>query len=992
VPTTLIIGPANAAKAGAALGSYALAARRDALLVLPTSADVAHYERELASPGVTLGRVLTFPGLIDEIAARAAYRRGRLAATTRELVLRRVIAAARLEALEGPAGAPGFVRAAGRMIASLQLARVDPQRFSQAMRSWSLQAHGAGALASDLAAIYRRYRRELDASDLVDAELYAWEALDALRARPQNWGATPLYLYGFDDLTAIELDAVQTLSERVGVAVTVALTYEPGRPALAARASVVEELRAHAHTVTELEARDDYYAPAARGALHHLERHLFEAEASAVDPGPAAVLMEAGSEWSEAELVAAEVLQTLRAGVAPSDIVVVCRNLERSGARLERALERVGVQVTSARRVPLAHTALGRALLGLVRYALAPVAGRDVSDLIAYLRRPGVVASTDALDAFEQQVRLAGGDAGQAMRAGGAQLHAALAMVERLRRERDRLVAVGELTRWLLAAPGRERAPLFQAAERVDAHAATVVSDALTELADLRGRPVTGTELILALESLQVPVHAAAGRDTVLVSDPLAIRARRFRHVFLTGLCDGEFPSLEARGADPLLSDERRREVALASGLVLPSAPDPLERERYLLYACLSRATDRICVSYRSSDADGNLVVASSFLDELVAVFGEPWLEARRRRPLADVAWEPDIAPTRRDWLLARELVAARQPAGLAPGGLAPGGLAPAVATKQLSARVMPHVRHRRVISAGALEAYAACPVRWLVERQLKPQQLDPEPDALARGSYMHRVLERVFRQLADGLTPATLPRAEGLLVEAMGGHDSAAERAKLAVDQPAEVRAAILRGIEAELLRYLRAEAGDGRSSRPVAVELRFGLGQDGDGAPGPVELRDGEDAVLLGGIIDRVDADPTLPRTLVVRDYKSGAKNASWPAARWRSDNQFQVGLYMIAAGRLLGARAVAGFYQPLSGEDLRPRGVYEAGFDPGPRVVSRDELAPEELDLLLAGLERDAVALAGQLARGELTPCPERCSPEGLCRHPGICWARS
>jgi ATP-dependent helicase/DNAse subunit B len=980
VPTTLIIGPANAAKAGAVLGAYALAARRDALLVLPTSADATHYERELASPGVTLGRALTFPGLIDEIALRAAYRRGRLGATTRELVLRRVLAAARLEALEGPAGAPGFARAAGRMIASLELARVDPQRFSQAMRSWSLQAHGASALAADLAGIYRRYRRELDALDLVDAELFAWEALDALRARPQTWGSTPLYLYGFDDLTAIELDAVQTLSERVGVAVTVALTYEPGRPALAARASVVEELRAHAHTVTELEARDDYYAPAARSALHHLERQLFEPEASAIDPGPAALLMEAGSEWSEAELVAAEVLQTLRAGVAPSDIVVVCRNLERSGARLERALERVGVHVTSARRVPLAHTALGRALLGLVRYALAPLAGRDVSDLIAYLRRPGVVASTDALDAFEQQVRLAGGDSGMVMRTGGAQLRAALSMVERLRVETDRLPAVGEVTRWLLAAPDRERAPLFQAAERVDAHAATVVLDALAELADLRGRPVAGTELILALESLQVPVHGPPGRDAVLVSDPLAIRARRFRHVFLTGLCDGEFPSLEARGADPLLSDERRREVALASGLALPPAPDPLERERYLLYACLSRATDRICVSYRSSDADGNLVVASSFLDELVAVFGEPWLEARRRRPLADVAWEPDLAPTRREWLLARELVAARQLPGLAP----------AVATKQLSARVMTHVRHRRVISAGALEAYAACPVRWLVERQLKPQQLDPEPEALARGSYMHRVLERVFRQLDDGLTPATLPRAEGLLAEAMGGHDTAAERARLAVDQPAEVRAAILRGIEAELLRYLRAEAGDGRSSRPLAVELRFGLGQDGDGEPGPVPLRDGDDVVLLGGIIDRVDAAP-LPGTLVVRDYKSGAKNASWPAARWRSDNQLQVALYMIAAGRLLDARAVAGFYQPLSGDDLRPRGVYEAGFDPGPRAVSRDELAPEELDLLLAGLERDAVALAGRLGRGELTPCPERCSPEGLCSHPGICWAR-
>ena len=53
-----------------------------------------------------------------------------------------------------------------------------------------------------------------------------------------------MFLYGFDDLTPIELDAVETLARQVDAAVTVSLTYEPGRPALAARATVVEELRA----------------------------------------------------------------------------------------------------------------------------------------------------------------------------------------------------------------------------------------------------------------------------------------------------------------------------------------------------------------------------------------------------------------------------------------------------------------------------------------------------------------------------------------------------------------------------------------------------------------------------------------------------------------------------------------------------------------------------------------------------------------------------
>lgn len=981
MPTTLVIGPANAAKAREVLGAYALAARRDALLVLPTSADVTHYERELASPGVTLGRALTFPALIDEIAVRAGYRRGRLAPSARELLLRRVIAAVRLQALAEPAGAPGFVRAAGMMIASLEQARVDPERFSGALRAWSRDAHAQRALAADLAAIYRRYRRELDRLELADAELFAWGALDALRARPQSWGTTPLYLYGFDDLTAVELDAVETLSDQVGVGVTVALTYEPGRPALAARAGVVEELRARARTVTALPPLDDHYAPASRGGLHHLERQLFEPDAPVLDPGAAAALMEAGSDWAEAELVAAEVLATLRGGVAPADVVVVCRSLDRSGARLERALERVGVPVSSARRLPLAHTALGRSLLGLLRYALAPSSSGNVTELIALMRRPGVVGSAAAVDAFEQAVRVAGSASVSANRGRGPELRSAFDAVERLRSAPDLLAATGEATRWLLAAPGRAQAPLLDAAQRADARAAAEVLDTLAALAALQGRPVASVELIQALESLRVPAHGAPAPDAVLVSDPLAIRARRFRHVFLTGLCDGEFPSLQSPGSDPILDDERRRQLALSSGLALPPAPDPLERERYLLYACLSRATDRVCVSYRSSDAEGNLVSPSSFLDELVAVFGQSWLAARRRRLLADVIWAPELAPTEREWLLATRPPAVSQPP--APTG--------AVQMRQLSERALAHVRHRRVVSAGALEAFAGCAVRWLVERQLQPEQLDPESDALARGSYMHRVLERLFTQLDGGLTAATLPRAERLLAELMRGPESAAERANLAVGQSAAVRAAILRGIEAELLRYLREEAADASATTPLAVELRFGAGPERDGRLAAVELRDGDQVALLGGVIDRIDGDRAQPQVFVVRDYKSGTVSARWPAARWLKDGQLQVALYMIAAERLLGGHVAAGFYQPLSGADLRPRGAYEAGFEAGSRTVSRDGLEPEALQHLLQEVEREAVALAARLARGELTPCPERCSPDGVCSHPGICWVR-
>jgi RecB family exonuclease len=252
-------------------------------------------------------------------------------------------------------------------------------------------------------------------------------------------------------------------------------------------------------------------------------------------------------------------------------------------------------------------------------------------------------------------------------------------------------------------------------------------------------------------------------------------------------------------------------------------------------------------------------------------------------------------------------------------------------------------------------------------------------------------VLERVFTRLGEALAPESLGSAEQLLSEEMRGSAAAEHRSKLALDQATEVRAAILRGIEAELLRYLRQEAADGSAWLPAVTEFRFGLDGDGEDAIPPVELTssDGGQA-RLHGIVDRIDADPRNNERVIVRDYKSGSKRETWPAARWASDNQVQVALYMIAVQRLLGVQTVAGFYQPLTGEDLRPRGVYDESIAIGSGVVARDGVPADELDRLLAEIEDQVVALAATLRRGELTPCPDTCTPDGTCRYPGICWA--
>jgi ATP-dependent helicase/DNAse subunit B len=457
----------------------------------------------------------------------------------------------------------------------------------------------------------------------------------------------------------------------------------------------------------------------------------------------------------------------------------------------------------------------------------------------------------------------------------------------------------------------------------------------------------------------------------VLLAEPLEVRARRFRAVFICGLQEGAFP-LSSR-PEPFLSDERRREVALASGLALRPREDSLAAERYLFYAAVSRATERVYLAYRSSDEEGNLALPSPFIADVAELLAPDWRARRRRRLLADVVWSPDLAPTPREQ--ARTLAAQR----------APDAGEEAAPRRVLGAGALAKVRHSQILSAGALETYGDCPVRWLIERELQPEPLAPEPDPITRGNVMHDVLERLLRELDGPLTPGSVATAreilERLLVELAESETSR----RLVPGASEVVRAGALRAIEADLRRYLEHEAATGGGWRPLGLEMRFGFTGDDDGSLPPLELVDGDERVLVRGMIDRVDVDGR--GHAVVRDYKSGARRSDWSAGRWSADRRLQVALYMLVVRELIGLEPAGGFYQPLRGDDLRARGVFVRAEDVGAGAVSTDARDPAEIDALLADAAGRAVSLAASLRSGELTPCPQTCSRDG-CAYPAIC----
>jgi len=956
MPLTLVLGPANSAKAAEVLGAYRAAARRGALLVVPTGLDREHYRREALAEGALVGgEVLTFPGLAREIARRAGYSARTLAPLQRRRVLRAMIRRSALNAIGASVTSPGFALALGALVAELERTLVTPQRFAQAMRAWCGAEADRRAYAEEIASLYREYVRELDRLGRVDAELFTWRALDALRAEPGRWGSTPVYLYGFDDLTPLERDAIETLSRIVGAEVTVSLTYEPSRAVFAGRAEAVEALRPIADRVLDLPASSEHYAPGSAAALHHVERGLFERTGVRVDPDRAVRLLESGGEHAEAELVAAHVLEELRAGVPADEIAIVLRSVGTSGGLLERVLAAYGVPVACTRSVPFDHTPLGRGLLALARCALAEV---PAEELLRYLRTPGMLARHEVADALEATVRRTGLRTVPEAREAAAALGLRLEEIDALGAARDPAAELARHARRLFAAPRRGAAATLDPVEELDARALAIVLGALEELADL-GEPVPAQELIDSLAALEVRARSAPGSGSVLLTEPAAIRARRFRAVFVCGLQDGEFPRPPT--PEPFLSDERRWELANASGLRLRPREDAVATERYLFYACVSRATETLVLSYRSSDEEGNPAVRSPFVTDIAELMVDGWEERRARRLLADVTWPAAGAPTARELARAQAASGPRMP----DGPLGP-----------LGSVAFTRFRHRQVVSAGALESYAGCPVKWLVERELRPDRLEPDPDGIARGNYVHAVLERTVTRLDGAITEANVALAQEILGEAM-----AEQPVRLALGRGAPERAAIVREIEADLRRYLEHEARSGWGWPPRHIELRFGF--DDESSLPALELAAG---LRVRGAIDRVDVDPAGGRAIVC-DYKSGRVRPGWAVARWALDDTLQVALYMLAVRDLLELEPVAGVYQPLGGEDLRPRGVVSSDAPVASGVLENDRRDQEHVRRELADAADRALAIAARLRTGELEPCPQTCSVSG-CLYPGIC----
>ncbi len=393
----LIHGPLNSGRRGLILRRFAAALEHDPVLVVPNVDDVFEFEREVCAAGAALGgTVTTFGGLFREILTSAGSPPGAELTPAQRL---RAIAVATFECraelgpLRRASLRPGFAVAFERLLDELQAAGLDPAGLGAGAETLESSAY-----LGDLTAIAAGYAAVRERLGRTDSHQIAREAIASVRRAGETWSGRSLFLYGLDDLTRNQLELIGALAPLAEV--TVALPYEEGRAALAARAGLLERLRSQIGVAEETVTEPDAAHTPSR-LLFHLERGFGRVDAEPRAPDGGLTLLRSAGARGEAEAIGAEVAKLLAGGVEEAEIAIVLRDPARRGPLLAEVLESYGIATALEAELAVGGTATGGALLALLAAAFGD--GR-ASDLLLYLRGPSGI-SPSTVDWFERALR-----------------------------------------------------------------------------------------------------------------------------------------------------------------------------------------------------------------------------------------------------------------------------------------------------------------------------------------------------------------------------------------------------------------------------------------------------------------------------------------------------------------------------------------------------------------------------------------------------------
>ena len=984
----------------------------------------------LGSGGIMRAQVLSFRRLawrvLQEVGGGARTPIGDLG---KRMVLRRLLECRRgeLKVFQRAAGQRGFADTLAGAIAEMKLYRVGPDDLRK--KRAALAAGGQSLLAGkldDLALLYEdldsfmqgRYTDPDDYLNLLSAKL----------AQSATVSGAEIWIDGFTGFTPQEYGVIESLlaaASRVNVVLCLdgrAVDAESGEddvffPTLETYHKLVLLSQKAGVVLEEPVIRDDTVPCrfTAAPALAHLERWFFRRPAAVYEGRGEVELVAATSRRAEVEAAAREIIALCRdRGCRWRDIAVLLRDLDTYHLLLTTVFDDYDIPYFIDRK----RTVMHHPLVELVRSALETVSGGWAYEpLFRYLKTDLAPLARDDADLLENYV-LAFGLKGKAWTGDRDWVYYhrdsleeydadSSQYIDKLTRiNRARVLASRELLslHWKISRSGvtvRDiSAALFTMLEelgipaRLEEWKTLAEKNGSLEEAREHGQIWNGLvklleEMVAALGEEQLPLSEYAavldaglesmrlglippGMDHIVVGSLDRSRSPSVKAALVLGVGDGVLPARLT--GDGVFTDGERERLAAAGLELAPTTRRKVLDEQYLVYLALTRAAEKLYLSYPLADEEGRALTPSPVIGrikELLPGSGEKILGVEPDDAgasdagfiaapgrcltylggrLRNVLEGRPVTPLWRDvynWFAGREEYRDKL-------NIISSGLFHTNTERPLSAAASRTLYGKRLrTSVSRLEKFRSCPFSHFLAYGVKlKERVVQKLSAPDMGQFFHAALKMYGDRLKQGsldwgsVNNNDIKKMVGEVVEIL------APRLQNEILLSSARHRNLLNKLKRQLTRAAAVLAEHSRRGvfRPVALELAFGAGKDAL-PPLVLQLPGGGLAMELYGRIDRLDAASSgKGHYLRVVDYKSGFRDLNLSGIYNGLDIQLLT--YLVVA---------LDNYRDLTGSPALPGGMfYFRVADPMLKIPA--PLGQEQADmLLLKELKMKGLALA-------------------------------
>ncbi|MBT3877980.1 MAG: AAA family ATPase [Candidatus Scalindua sp.] len=487
-------------------------------------------------------------------------------------------------------------------------------------------------------------------------------------------------------------------------------------------------------------------------------------------------------------------------------------------------------------------------------------------------------------------------------------------------------------------------------------------------------------------------------KEVVNVINVLEARQWEIPVVFVGGLLEKEFPKQIRENL--FLKDYYRSRLNAAGKIVLREACEKMDEERYLFYIAITRAKERLYLSYPSANSNGNLTLPSFFLSDIQKLFSkELRKEITIHRNLSNIIPEPEEIITSTDsksfvyYHLNTPCVSEREQYGkdvalwlynnTEDESLFREELCALTALIDSYNNLRIKLSDKGIIkkigeasrrfSPTKLKDYAQCPYKYFGRSTLKLKQILPKSmDLLMQGIIIHKVLEEYFKDTKD-ITKIF----DDVFKQKTRGMIIGFEELKIKNEM-----------INTLLTFEYKEKESDSSRFKPSLFEAKFG-----DEEFGTLEIGDNKkEAVEISGKIDRIDISGTNGERIgVIIDYKYG--QTEFKITDMEEGLDLQLPIYLLALRDVFKIIPVAAEFYAL--KSSKKTGIYNQelidnlslNIKPIKKSLSVDN---KEFNKMLKDAENHILEFTKEIRNGriELAPANIDFCGEGNCDFANVC----